>query len=186
MLKSKSFKVSTIALVWSFSISILTPYQARAWELNSENSRTGIITTASQFWVEGYGPVSAKQIFSGDFEDDLYWAALTLYCEKKSLKVVIFLYQVGSGHDELKLDDPGYISISLNGSPAKKYGTFGTGIPGTIAVKKDAVALAKAMLTKRTFSTTLRIRYGDRIPMKFTISDLSKARTRFKYAGCSF
>lgn len=185
----KSFFTKRL-IIWMSILTLLTsiqiPYTANAWELNSENTRSGIVTSASSFWVEGYGPVTAKQIFSGDFEDDLYWASLSLYCEKKSLSVVIFLYQVGSGHDELKLDDPGYISISLNGAPAKRYRTYGTGISGTIAIKKDAVALAKAMLSKRTLTTTLRIRYGERIPMKFTISDLSKSRTRFKYAGCTF
>ena len=179
-------KMSVVALVWSFFISILTPYQARAWELNSENSRSGIITSASQFWVEGYGPIAPKDFFFDNFEDETYWATLSLYCERKTLTAYIYLSQIGSGHEDLRLDDPGYISVTLNGSTTKRYRTYGTGMAGTIAIRKDAKAFAQALLTKKTLSTTLRIRYGSRIPVKFTVSDLSKARTRFKYAGCSF
>lgn len=169
-----------------FALSLVSPPMAQAWELNSENSKSGIFTSAAQFWVDGYGPVTSKQFFGGDFENDIYWASLNIFCQKKTLSVYIYLSQIGSGHDEIKLDDPGYISLTFNGSTTKRYRTYGSGIPATISVKKDAKLLAQAMLTKRTLSTTLRIRYGERIPVKFTISDLAKARTRFKYAGCAF
>lgn len=172
--------------VFVFALSLISAPASQAWELNSENSRSGIFTSAAQFWVDGYGPVTSKQFFGGDFENDIYWASLNIFCQKKTLSVYIYLSQIGSGHDEIKLDDPGYISLTFNGSSSKRYRTYGSGIPATISVKKDAKALAKTMLSKKTLSTTLRIRYGERIPVKFTISDLAKARTRFKYAGCAF
>lgn len=168
------------------AISLISAPHSHAWELNSENSKSGIFTSAAQFWVDGYGPVTSKQFFGADFEDDIYWASLNIFCQKKVLSVYIYLSQVGSGHEEIKLDDPGFISLTFNGSTTKRYRTYGSGIPATISVKSNAKELAKVMLTKRTLSTTLRIRYGERIPVKFTISDLAKARTRFKYAGCAF
>jgi hypothetical protein len=174
------------ALVMTLFLTLLTPYSANSWELNSENSRTGIVTSAAQFWVEGYGPIAAKDFFFDNFEDDTYWASLSLYCERKTLTAYIYLSQIGSGHDDLRLDDPGYISVTLNGSTTKRYRTYGTGMSGTIAIRKDAKAFAQSLLSKKTLTTTLRIRYGNRIPLKFTVSDLSKARTRFKYAGCPF
>lgn len=179
-------KVFAFSMIWTLLASVLNPSQARAWELNSENTRSGIITSATQFWVEGYGPIGANDFFSDNFEDDTYWASLGLFCERKSLTAYIYLSQFGSGHDDLRLDDPGYISVTLNGSITKRYRTYGTGMAGTIAIRKDAKAFAQALLTKKTLSTTLRIRYGNRIPMKFIVSDLAKARTRFKYAGCPF
>lgn len=183
---SSFFKFAVATVTWTLFISLLIPAPARAWELNSENSRSGIITSASQFWVEGYGPIAPKDFFFDNFDDDLYWASLSLYCERKTLTAYIYLSQIGSGHDDLQLDDPGYFSVTLNGSTTKRYRTYGTGMSGTIAIRKDAKAFAQALLSKKTLSTTLRIRYGSRIPLKFTVSDLAKARTRFKYAGCSF
>ena len=59
-LKSPRF---TIAVIFLFAVSIFGPAPAQAWELNSENSRTGLITSAAQFWVEGYGPIAPKDFF---------------------------------------------------------------------------------------------------------------------------
>lgn len=181
-LKSPRF---TIAVILLFAVSIFGPAPAQAWELNSENSRTGLITSAAQFWVEGYGPIAPKDFFFDNFENDLYWASLSFYCERKSLTAYIYLSQIGSGHEDLRLDDPGYISVTFNGSSSKRYRTYGTGMTGMIAIKKDAKVFAQMMLNKKTMSTTLRIRYGKRIPVKFNVADLAKAKTRFKYAGCS-
>jgi hypothetical protein len=164
----------------------MIPTKVQAWELNSENSRTGIISSAAQYWVEGYGPVSPKAFFSNSFENDLYWASLSFYCERKSLISYIYLTQIGSGHEDLRLDDPGYISVTFNGSSSKRFKTYGTGMTGIIAIKKDAKAFAQMMINKKTLSTTLRIQYGDRIALKFNVADLAKAKTRFKYAGCTF
>ena len=175
-----------IASSFVFLFGSLFPSTARAWELNSENTRTGIVASAVQFWVQGIGPVTPSQFFNGEFEDNTYWASFILMCEKKKLTAYFNLEQTGSGHDEIKLDDPGYATLVFNGTTSKRYRTFGLGIPSSIAIQKDAVALAKGMLSKQTLSTTLKLRFSNRIPVKFNISGLSKAKTRFKYAGCSF
>jgi len=170
----------------SLLLGLLFPNASNSWELNSENSRSGIFTTASQFWVAGYGPVTPKRFFQGTFEDDIYWATLNLMCQKKKLSVYIYLTKTGSGHEDIRLDDPGYISLLFNGSISKRYRTYGSGQKDVIVIQRDAVSLAKAMVSKTTLSTSLKPRFGNRIQIKFDVSGLSKAKTRFKYAGCSF
>ena len=184
--------ITKVARRWISAMSIgvmllglVSTSPASAWELSSENTRTGIVSSAVQFWVEGYGPVTPKQFFNGSFEDDTYWSTLVLMCERKKLTIYFNIEITGSGHEDFRLDDPGYVSVVYNGVTSKRYRTYGTGIPGTIAVQKDAVAMAKAMLSKQTISTSFKIRFGSRIPVKFNIAGLSKAKTRFKYAGCS-
>ena len=139
-----------VVLISTLFVTFVTPFSANAWELNSENTRTGIIASATQFWVEGYGPIAAKDFFMDNFENDIYWASLSLYCERKTLTAYIYLSQIGSGHDDLRLDDPGYISVTLNGSTTKRYRTYGTGMSGTIAIRKDAKAFAQSLLSKKT------------------------------------
>ena len=170
----------------SLVIGLLFPNPSNSWDLNSENSRSGILTTASQFWVAGYGAVTAKQFFQGTFEDDIYWASLNLVCEKKKLSIYIYLTKTGSGHEDIRLDDPGYISLLFNGNTSKRYRTYGSGQKDVIVIQKDAISLAKAMVGKSSLSTSLKPRYGNRIQIKFDVSGLSKAKTRFKYAGCAF
>lgn len=187
IIRVKPWLLRAIALTsFSLLIGLLFPTASNSWYLNSDNSRSGIFTVASQFWVDGVGPVTTKQFFQGSFEDDQYWASLNLVCEKKKLSVNIYLTKTGSGHEDIRLDDPGYISLLFNGSMSKRYRTYGSGRKDFIVIQKDAQALAKAMLSKRSMSTTLKPRFGNRIPIKFDVSGLSKAKTRFKYAGCPF
>jgi hypothetical protein len=178
-------KISLISILVFFT-SLFSPGHANAWELSSENTRSGIIASAVEFWVDGYGPVTSKQFFNGTFENDTYWSSLILMCEKKKLTIYMNLEMTGSGHDDFRLDDPGYVLIGFNNSATKRYRTYATGVAGTIAVQKDAVALAKAMLSKQTLSSSFKLRFGKRIPVKYSVAGLAKAKTRFKYAGCAF
>lgn len=175
-----------MVLIFALLMTSLVQPSANAWELMSENKAGGLTAYATVFWVEGYGPVTSKQFFSGDFENDTYWSTLTLMCNKRKLSAFINISQSGSGHEDLSLDDPGYVSMVFNGTVSKRYRTWGSGVPATIAIQKDASLFVKMALSKQTLSTSVKPKFKPRIPLKFNISGLSKAKTRFKYAGCSF
>lgn len=155
------------------------------WRFESKNERSGISTSATTYWVQGYGPVSFDELMSATQEDGAYWAILMVGCTEKRLYVSAIVNQFGSGHDEIRLDDPGYADIIFNNTIKKRFRTWGSGVSGTIGFISDAKKLTKEMLKRKSMSTVIKNNAkNQRIPLLFDVSQLSKASTRFKYAGC--
>lgn len=172
--------------VATLALSLLLPPSANAaWNLESDNGTDGLTASASTFWIQRVGPVDFDELMTIDQEEGSYWATLTVLCTKKRLYVAMGINQFGSGHDDLKLDDPGFADLIFNNQFRKRFRTWGSGVPANIAFSTDANKLTREMLIRKTMSTVIRVKFSkERIPLLFDISKLSKAKTRFRYAGC--
>lgn len=106
-------------------------------------------------------------------------------CSKRRLTIGINLNMAGSGNREIALDDPGYAYLRFDSTPLRKYRTWATDIDSTIAFSSDAPAIVKSLVKARTLSVTVRDRVArERITLTFDVTNLSKAKARFRYAGC--
>lgn len=179
-------RVSVIFLLATALVFSGTPSYA-TWQFESENSSTGLSAFASSFWAEGFGPVSWQRLLNLPMDDGDLWATLTVSCIRKKPTVAISVQQAGSGNQELRFDDPGYLSITLNGLPAKRYRTAGSEYKDSFYINNtDSKALVKSLTTRNYLSVTARIKYSTKkVSMLFDVSGLSKGKTRFKYAGCT-
>lgn len=167
-----------------FLISSIQPSSAN-WNFESTNNSKGIVATAQTFWAQGFGPVSRDRLLNLNMKDEDYWAALDVYCSKRQLYVSIYLFQAGSGHEEFQLDDPGYYNLVFNGQSKKRFRTWGSGDTYRIAFSTDARRVTQELMRSRTMSLVVRDRYWKRgLTLNFQTSGFSKAKTRFKYAGC--
>jgi hypothetical protein len=176
-----------VAFPLIFALALNAAPSRADWQFESDNNRTGISTYASSFWAQGYGPVSYSKLMNISLDEGDYWGILTISCVRKKLNVVITVNISGSGNDGIRFDNPGYINISLSGIPTKKYRTMGSEYGDTIYLTStDSKTLVKSMMTKSYLAVAPRIKFSSKkVAMFFDISGLSKAKTRFRYAGCS-
>lgn len=174
--------------VLSLAVPFLIPTNAKAvWELESENKVSGISAFATTFWLEGVGPISLDELMQveDEVEEGTYWGSLMVSCTKRRLTVGINLNMAGSGNREIILDDPGFAYLRMDSAPLRKYRTWATEIDSTIAFSSDAPLIAKGLAKARTLSITVRDRVArERITLSFDVANLSKAKARFRYAGC--
>lgn len=163
-----------------------TPSHA-VWQFDSENSSSGLSAYASTFWADGFGPVSWERLLNLPLDDGDLWGTLTVSCIRKKPSVAITVQQAGSGNEELRFDDPGYLSITLNGLPAKRYRTIGSEYKDSFYINNtDSKTLVKNLMKRNFLSVAPRIKFSSKkVSMLFDVSGLSKGKTRFKYAGCS-
>lgn len=180
-------RIATVIALALF-ILLVVPASSRAvWEFESENKVSGITAFATTFWLEGIGPISMDQLMQveEEVEEGSYWASLLVSCSKRRLTIGINLNMAGSGNQEIALDDPGYAYLRFDSAPLRKYRTWATDIDSTIAFSSDAAAIAKSLVKARTLSVTVRDRVArERITLTFDVANLSKAKARFRYAGC--
>lgn len=170
----------------SIALSTASIPAAKAWHLNSENKKTGVNSYASEFWVEGKGPITYEKFFGSKFDEGTPWATLTISCVQKTLAVTIAMNKAGSENLPISLDDPGSLAISLDNALPRKYKTNGTDLDGVITIKDDASRLIKAFYAKRTASINLRELFTNKtFKLKFNVKGLTTAKSRFKTAGCS-
>ena len=173
-----------LVLLFSMILSI-TPTHA-IWQFESENDRGRLSAYASSFWIEGIGPVSYEKFLNQELDEGTLWSVMTISCVRKSLAISISVGQAGSGNEDIKLDDPGYVDIRFDNAAQRRYRTYGTGDQTTLAIYNGVKTLVSGMMSKKRLSASPRIKYSTkRIPLVFDISGLSKAKTRFRYAGCS-
>ncbi len=173
-------------LITSISLMVSLIPSAKAWQLDSVNSKSGITSYASIFWVDGVGPVSKDKFFAGKFKEGAYWSSFTLSCTKKQLSITVSVNQIGSGHKGINFDDPGFMGVSINGALPKSFKTVGASAPSTVIFKSDAPKLLKSFSGKQTVGLTLREVFTTKVlKPKFKIEPLTSARARFKNAGCS-
>lgn len=175
-------------VIFSLTTSILlTPNAKAVWELESENKVSGISAFATTFWLEGIGPISLDELMQveDEVEEGTYWGSLMVSCTKRRLTVGINLNMAGSGNREIILDDPGYAYLRIDSTPLRKYRTWATDIDSTIAFSSDAPLIVKNLAKARILSITVRDRVArERITLYFDVANLSKAKARFRYAGC--
>ncbi|MEY3319098.1 MAG: hypothetical protein RL540_1470 [Actinomycetota bacterium] len=168
--------------------STLLPSSSNAvWEFESENKVSGITAYATTFWLEGTGPISIDQLMQveDEVEEGTYWGSLMVSCTKRRLTIGVNLNMAGSGNREIILDDPGFAYLRMDSAPLRKYRTWATDIDSTIAFSSDAPNIAKILVKARTLSITVRDRVArERITLTFDVANLSKAKARFRYAGC--
>lgn len=181
-MKLRNLVASTMILV----VGASNPTFA-AWELESENRPSGISAFATTFWLEGRGPISLDDLVQEEegIEEGTYWASLMVSCVKKRLIIGVNLNMAGSANREISLDDPGYAYLRFDSLSLRKYRTIGVDLPSSINFSVDARAIVSKMLTSKSVSLTVRDRVArERISMNFDVSGLSKAKSRFRYAGC--
>lgn len=186
-MRGKWIQLQLILSLLAIFTLVLNVVPARAdWQFESDNDRTGISTYASSFWAQGYGAVSYSKFMNISQDEGDYWGILTISCVRKKLNVVINVNTSGSGNEGVRFDNPGYINISLNGVPTKKYRTMGSEYGDTIYLTSpDSKTLVKFMMTKRYLSVAPRLKFSSqKVAMFFDVSGLSKGKTRFRYAGC--
>ena len=183
----KSLRVS-LALLLSLVLSLPVSSVHADWQFESDNDRSGLSAYGSSFWAQGYGPVTYGKLMNLDMDEGDLWAAITVSCIRKRLYVSIRINQVGSGNQEIRLDDPGYVGVTISGVSEKRYRTEGSDYKDTLFIKSnDSKVLVKAMLGKSFLVVSPRIKsMNQRVRMLFDISSLSKGKTRFRYAGCPF
>lgn len=157
-----------------------------AWQLDSTNLKSGVSSYASLFWVDGVGPVSKEKFFAGNFKEGAYWASFTVSCTKKKLAVTISVNQVGSGHQGMNFDDPGFIGFSINNALPKNFKTAPAENISSVVIQSDAPKLIKSLNGKQYVGLTLREAFTTKVlKPKFKLESLTPARARFKSAGCS-
>jgi hypothetical protein len=156
------------------------------WFLESQNSRSGVTTYASTFWIENFGPASLEDIEQEDLEEGTFWSILTASCVNKKLSFVITLEIAGSGNVDIRLDDPGYAFLKFN-LLTKRYRTAPSDFNASLSFVSDAKKILSDALRTSRMSVTLReLSTRERVTAIFDLSGLSKAKARFRSAGCSF
>jgi hypothetical protein len=176
-------------LVWltplMFIISSQQPASAE-WFLESQNSRSGVATYASTFWIENFGPANLEDIEQEDLEEGTFWSILTASCVGKKLSFVITLEIAGSGNVDIRLDNPGYAYLKFN-LLTKKFRTSPSNFNASLSFVSDANKILSETLKTSRLSITLReLSTRERVTAIFDLSGLSKAKARFRSAGCSF
>jgi hypothetical protein len=157
------------------------------WELESENKPSGVSTYATTFWLQGYGSINLDNLVRMEdrVDEGTYWSTLMLSCVRKKLIIGINLNVAGSGNREIVLDDPGFAYLRFNSSAQRRYKTYGTDLESSISFTAEARNIVAQILKSKSLSVTLKDRNSrDKISMIFDVTGLSKAKTRFRYAGC--
>lgn len=174
-------------LVFCLSTVLISGTQPASadWELTSENRSSGITAYATVIWVDGYGAVPFDRFFQSTYYEGTLWSSLTLICSRKTLTASFNVQQSGSGNQSITLDDPGYISVLVDGVIPKRFRTYGTDYESSITIKQDAKSFAATLMNRKALSTTFKYYPGKKINVRFDITGLAKAKTRFKYAGCT-
>ena len=182
-MRMRALWISTLTCVLILSSAT----SARAeWLIESENKSSGLTTNASTFWAQKHGPLSFDEIMSISGEDGDYFAILTITCSSKQLAITLGLSQFGSGHKEIRVDDPGFMDVIFNSQVKKRFKTRGQDYPGNFSfASTEAKKLIKEALKRKNMSTVIRNNSTkERIPVLFDVMGLSKATSRFKFAGC--
>jgi hypothetical protein len=181
-------KVTIASLVLALTGSITSPAVAD-WRLTSDNSPSGLTSYASTYWIDGIGPVNYAGLVNYQVPDNTLFSSLLLQCTKKKLVISFSLMQTGSAHDDLSLDDPGFMQVQVQNSGLNKklrYKTLGLGLEGTLAINTKSQELATYFTKARTARMQFVLQSGKKVSPSFDVRDLSLAKTRFAYAGCKF
>lgn len=158
------------------------------WHLESINSPSGLSAYASTYWINGVGPVNYKGLSYYNLPYETYFASQMIQCTRKKYIVTMSLFQTGSSHDDLTLDDPRFIKLQfLNSKLNKKstYRTYGTGSEGTLAINSNTQDLINNVVKSHNLKMQFMKRSGEVLSASFDVRDLVLAKTRFQYAGCT-
>lgn len=157
------------------------------WRFESDNKPSGLTAYASSYWINGIGPVNYYGLANSELEDKTYFAALMIQCTKKKYSVSMSLMQTGSAHENMSLDDPGFISLqfqSLKSSKRATYATHGIGVEGTLFINKNTQSVITNISQSRTMKVQFKKRSGKIFSATFDTRDLALGKKRFSYAGC--
>ena len=182
-MRMRALWISTLTSVLILSSAT----SARAeWLIESENKSSGLTTNASTFWAQRHGPLSFDEIMSIGGKDGDYFAILTITCSSKQLAISVSLSQFGSGHEEIRVDDPGFVDFIFNSQVKKRFRTRGEDYPANVSfTSTEARKLIKEALKRKSMSAVIRNNSTkERIPVLFDVTGLSKASSRFRFAGC--
>jgi hypothetical protein len=157
------------------------------WKFESDNKPSGLTAYASSYWINGIGPVNYYGLANSELEYETYYAALMIQCTKKKYTVSMSLMQTGSAHENMSLDDPGFISLqfqSLKGTKKATYATYGFGVEGTLFINSNTQSLISNISQSRTMKVLFKKRSGKSFSATFDTRDLALGKKRFAYAGC--
>jgi hypothetical protein len=180
----KKFLVILISLVM---IATFNPSANADWKFESDNKPSGLTAYASSYWINGIGPVNYYGLQNSDLEYETYYAALLVMCTKKKYTISMSLMQTGSAHENMSLDDPGFISLQFQGPTSSKratYSTSGYGIEGTIVINTNTQSLISNISKSRAMKVLFKKKSGKTFSATFDTRDLALGKKRFAYAGC--
>jgi hypothetical protein len=180
----KKLFVGLLALMIAITLSSSA---SADWKFESDNKPSGLTAYASSYWINGIGPVNYYGLENSELEYETYYAALLVMCTKKKYTISMSLMQTGSAHENMSLDDPGFISLQfqdLKSSKRATYSTFGYGIEGTIVINKNTQSLITNISKSRTMKVQFKKKSGKTFNATFDTRDLALGKKRFAYAGC--
>ena len=180
----KKFLVTSLACILAMT---LLPSANADWKFESLNKPNGLSAYASSYWINGVGPVNYYGLMRSDLEFETYYAALMVQCIKKKYVFSMSLFQTGSAHESMSLDDPGYIRLQFqNGSSTKKvtFATYGLGMEGVLVINTNTQTLISNIVKSKTMKIQFKKNSGKTLNAVFDTRDLTLGKTRFAYAGC--
>jgi hypothetical protein len=157
------------------------------WKFESFNKPSGLSAYASSYWINGVGPVNYYGLMRSDLEYETYYGALMVQCIKKKYTVSMSLFQTGSAHESMSLDDPGYIKLQFqNGNSIKKltFATYGLGMEGVLVINTNTQTLISNIVKSKTMKVQFKKNSGKTLNAVFDTRELTLGKTRFAYAGC--
>lgn len=175
MTSRKRIVVLFISSIMAF-ISSVVP--ALAWDLDVEEDDFGEpFVMATTYFIQGYGPTtSPDRINNADAED--VWA-LALRCQDSQLTVLISTLRDDVNFNE---DTSIKVKFSKNGSPISWKISSATQSSGFFIENEKAFA---QRLTKSS-KFYIRISGNGIFAANFNVASLTKYKSRFKSAGCSW
>lgn len=179
-------KLLAVLLVCILALT-LSPQAHADWKFESSNKPSGLSAYASSYWINGVGPVNYYGLMRSDLEYETYYAALMIQCIKKKYAVSMSLFQTGSAHESMSLDDPGYIKLEFKtASTTKKltFATYGLGLEGVLVINTNTQTLISNIVKSRTLKVQFKKTSGKSLNAVFDTRDLTLGKTRFAYAGC--
>lgn len=180
----KKFFIICLALL----IAITSNSSASAdWKFESDNKPSGLTAYATSYWINGVGPVNYYGLTNSDLDYETYYAALMIQCSKKKYIVSMSLMQTGSAHDDMRLDDPGFISLQFQNQKSTKrttYSTYGFGVEGTLVITANTQSLITNISKSRLMKVQFKKKSGKNLSATFDTRDLALGKKRFAYAGC--
>lgn len=182
------FTKKLLSVLIVFMLALTQSPQANAdWKFESSNKPSGLTAYATSYWINGVGPVNYYGLERSNLAYETFYAALMIQCTKKKYLMSMSLMQTGSSHENMGLDDPGYIKLqfqSLSSSKKLTFTTYGLGLDGVLVINTNTQTLISNIVKSRQLKMQFKKANGKTLNAVFDTRDLLLAKTRFAYAGC--
>ena len=170
-------RLTSIALA-SFLFIVSAAIPVFAWDLDIEEDDFGEpFVMATTYFIQGYGPTTNPDRINKADADDVW--ALALRCQDSELTVL-----VSTLRDDVNFDEDTSIKVkfSKNGTPINWNISQATKSSGFF-LENEKVFAQRLSKASRFY---LRISANGIYAANFNVASLTKHKSRFKSAGCSW